>query len=53
MAQPVETTTIMNAQPFLMLLEMTVKQTNKQTHKRYQTHYLPSFTVDNYESYLK
>ncbi len=56
MAQPVETTTILNAQPFWML-EITLyvqagehQQTDKQngrTDRRYQTYYLPCFAVDN------
>ncbi len=59
--KPVETTTILNAQPFWMPLEMnkrfkeessdipTNTQTQKQTHWCYQTHYLPCFAVDNNE----
>ncbi len=54
------TTTILNAQPFWMLLEIntlwsflasadgrTDRQTYRRTDRRYQTYYLPCFTVDN------
>ncbi len=56
MAQHVETTTILNAQPFWTRLEMHSKesldkQTNTQTNGRYQTYYLPCFAVDNYRQY--
>ncbi len=52
MAQPVETATILNGQPFWMLLEMNTlagehRQTNRQTDGRYQTYYLPCFAVEN------
>ncbi len=47
MAQPVETSTILNAQLFLMLLEMN-KHTNTQTNKHTDaTKYIISPAVDN------
>ncbi len=58
MVQPVETTTILNAQPFWILLEMntlgqTVQawerwRTDGKMEGRCQTYYLPCFAVDKH-----
>ncbi len=65
MAQPVETATILNAQPFKMLIEKNGSavraladgqadgHTDGRTDGRYQTYYPPSFAVDNEFTYIR